>query len=161
MKSKHIQWALGVVLFVAGIVVLAHSQAMPGKGMHRGGWGRHGMFLRHMARELNLTDAQKAQIKSLAQAERPAIQPLVQQLAGLRKQMLTATANGAFDQEKVQAIANQQAQILAQLMVARQQLQSKIYNTVLTSDQKAKADQFRQGQLSRIDQWVQKGTAMQ
>ena len=33
--------------------------------------------------------------------------------------MLTATANGAFDQAKVQSLATQQAQIMAQLAVQK------------------------------------------
>ncbi len=160
MKSKYVLLALAMVLLVAGVVVLAHAQAMQNKDMHRGGWfGRgHGMFLQHMARYLDLTDAQKAQIKSLWDAQRPAMQPLLKQLAAGRKDMLAATANGAFDQAKVQAIASQQAQTMAQLTVLREQLQSKIYNTVLTSDQKAKVDQMRQKQLSHLDQWIQQGT---
>ncbi len=160
MKSKqYLLIGLVVALVFAGVVVLAHSQAVQDKGMHRGGWfGGHGMFMRHMARYLDLSDAQKSQIKSLWQAQRPAFEPLLQQLAAGRKEMLAATANGNFDQAKVQAIATRQAQIMAQLTVLREQLQSKIYNTVLNSDQKAKVDQMRQKQLSRIDQSLQKGT---
>ncbi len=162
MKSKYVQLVLAMVLVVAGVVVLAHSQAVPGKGMRHGGWfGARGMFLEHMARYLDLSDDQRAQIKSLWEAQRPATEPLLKQLAVGRKDMLAATANGAFDQAKVQAIANQQAQILAQLTVLREQLQSKIYNTVLTSDQKAKVDQMRQKQLSRLDQWIANGTPKQ
>ncbi len=159
MRSKYFQLGLGIVLVLAGVVILAHSQTVQNKGWHRGGWsGARGMFLRHMARYLDLTDSQKAQIKSLWEAQRPAIQPLLQQLAAGRKDMLVATANGSFDQAKVQAIATQQAQTLAQLTVLREQLQSKIYNTVLNSDQRAKVDQLRQKRLGRLDQWLQKGT---
>ncbi len=159
MKSKYLQLALAVVLVVVGVVVLAHSQAVPDKGWHRGGGaGPRGMFLRHMARYLDLSDAQKAQIKALWQSERPAMQPLLQQLAAGRKDMLAATANGNFDQAKVQAIATQQAQTMAQVTVLREQLLSKIYNTVLNSDQKAKVDQMRQRQLDRLNQRLQQAT---
>jgi Spy/CpxP family protein refolding chaperone len=70
--------------------------------------------------------------------------------------MLSATAGGAFDQAKVQQFANQRAQITAQLEVQKAQVHSQIYNQVLTSDQKAKADQMRQTQLERINQRLQK-----
>jgi Spy/CpxP family protein refolding chaperone len=156
MRIKYLHWILAAIFFVAGVAVLAHSQTMGRPGMRHRGWGgRRGMF---MARYLDLTDAQKTQIKSLWQQERTTIQPLMQQLAAGRKQMLAATAKGNFDQAKVQSIATQQAQTLAQLMVARQQLQTKIYNTVLTPEQRAKVDQIREKQLSRLDQQRQGST---
>jgi hypothetical protein len=70
--------------------------------------------------------------------------------------MLTATSGGAFDQAKVQAIATQQAQLMSQMTVLKEQLRSQIYNTVLTTDQKAKADQMRQNQLTRMNERLQK-----
>lgn len=158
MKNRYLLWAIGVLLIVAG-AILAHSQAMY-REMRQGGWhGHRGMFMgMGMARNLNLTDAQKTQVKSLREQERPVIQPLLKQLAANHKELLAATANGSFDEAKVRAIASQQAQIMAQLMVGRQQMASKIYNTVLSADQKAKFDQMRETQTSRIDQWIQKGT---
>ena len=82
--------------------------------------------------------------------------PLVQQLAENRKAMLAATANGAFDQAKVQAIANQQSQAMAQLMVQKASIQHQIYTQVLTADQRTKADQMREKQMERIDQRLQR-----
>jgi Spy/CpxP family protein refolding chaperone len=84
------------------------------------------------------------------------MRPLFQQMAQNRLAMLNATASGAFDQAKVQAIANQQAQIMAQLAVQRASLRTQIYNQVLTADQKAKADQLRQNQIARINQRLEK-----
>ncbi len=157
MKKHYIEWILALLLIVSGGVMLLRAQAPQGSqgpkmGMGRGGWRGHGMFLQHMAKYLDLTDAQKTQIKSLMQAERPATKPLLDQLAAARKDMLTATASGAFDQAKVGPIATREAQAKAQLEIMRQELQAKIYNTVLTSDQKAKVDQMRQKQLDRINQ---------
>jgi Spy/CpxP family protein refolding chaperone len=71
------------------------------------------------------------------------MQPLLKQLADSRKQMTTATANGAFDQARVAAIANQQSQAMAQLIVEREKTQAQIYNQVLTSEQQAKMDDLR------------------
>ena len=82
--------------------------------------------------------------------------PLMQQLAENRKAMLAATASGAFDQAKVTAIANQQAQVMAQLTVEKESMQHQIYTQVLTPDQRATADQLRAKQMARIDQRLQK-----
>ncbi len=170
MKKYYMELILALVLITGGGVLLVRAQAPQGndagpgvgvgKGMGHGGWmgGGHGMFLQHLARYLNLSDAQKAQIKSLVQAQRPVMQPVIQQLAAARKDMLTATASGAFDQAKVSAIASREAQFQAQLEVVQQELQAKIYNTVLTSDQKTKVDQMRQKQLDRINQRLQNST---
>ncbi len=110
----------------------------------------------YLAKALNLTDAQKEQVKSILQANRASSRPLKQQLAQNRIAMLTATSNGAFDQAKVTAIANQQAQLMAQMMVQKQSIQHQIYTQVLTPEQRATADQMRQKQLARINERLQK-----
>jgi protein CpxP len=120
------------------------------------------MFGRHMgwiARKLDLTDAQKTQIQSMIQAERPNFQPLVKQLAANHEQMLVATRGGGFDEAQVRTLANQQAQTLAELMVIRERVISKVYNTVLTPDQKTKADALRQHMLERMSQRFQEQTS--
>ncbi len=106
--------------------------------------------------ELNLTDAQKTQIKTIMQSQRTAVRPLMQQLTQNRIDTINATAGGAFDQAKVQALATQRAQIMAQLEVQKAQIHSQIYNQVLTSDQKAKADQLRQTKLTRLNARLQR-----
>ena len=116
---------------------------------------RHGHF-GYLAKQLNLTDAQKAQIKTMMQAQRTTLRPLMQQMAQNKLAMLNATASGAFDQAKVQSLANQKAQLMAQLEVQKASLHSQIYNTVLTADQKAKADQLRQNQITRINEHLTK-----
>ncbi|MFB3814784.1 MAG: Spy/CpxP family protein refolding chaperone [Terriglobales bacterium] len=153
MRSKYVKWT-GLLLLVIAGGVLAFAQVRQHYGGR--GMGMHGRFLHRMARYLELTEAQKAQIKSMWQAEKPAVMPLVRQLADARKQMLQLTANGSFDQEKVQALANQQSQALAQLIVEKQKLESQIYSRVLTPEQRTKVDQMRQKHTARIDTWLQK-----
>jgi len=130
-------------------VVGAHTRGGgPGSMMfgHRMGW---------IARKLDLTDAQKTQIQALIQAEQPNFQPLVKQMAANHQQMLVATRGGSFDEEQVRRLASQQAQTLAQLMVIRERVIAKAYNTVLTADQRTKADTLRQQMLDRMSQRLQ------
>jgi periplasmic protein CpxP/Spy len=156
MKSKFLSIAL-LASMVCGTAMLSQAQG-PGEwgGGHGGGFGK-------MATLLNLTQAQKEQIHTLMQAQRTANAPLHQQLAQIRIQMLNATASGAFNQASIQSLATQQAQIMAQMTVQREQLQSQIYNQVLTSQQKATADQIRQNEITQINEHLQKesGTASQ
>jgi len=156
MKIKF--WSVAVALLalvLCGAAMLSYAQQ--NDAASASGWSghRHG-HMGYMARELNLTDAQKQQIKTMMQSNRATLRPLLQQLAENRKAMLAATANGAFDQAKVQAIANQQSQAMAQLMVQKAAIQHQIYTQVLTPDQRTTADQMRAKQKARIDQRLQK-----
>ena len=131
-----------VLLIVAGVIGIAGAEY--GIGQH--GWGFHGpgrfpaAFIAH---ELNLTDAQKTQIKSIWAAERPAITPLLRQVLNGCDEMSSANANGNFDEGKSRAIADKEAAAVSQLFVERERLISKIYNEVLTPEQRVKADQLR------------------
>jgi len=155
MRAWSFMTALAAVL-ICGAVALSYAQQAADNGGGAAWRGAHHARMGYLARELNLTDAQKAQIKTMRQSQRATLRPLMQQMAQNRLAMLNATANGAFDQAKVQAIANQQAQIMAQLAVQKASLRSQIYNQVLTADQRAKADQLRQHQVDRINQHLQK-----
>lgn len=158
MKTK--MWSVAVALLalvLCGTATLSYAQQSEENAGGAAAWSghRHG-HMDYLARELNLTDAQKAQIKTMMQSQRTTLRPLMQQMGQNRLAMLNATAGGQFDQAKVQSIANQQAQIMAQLAVQKASLRSQIYNQVLTSDQKTKADQLRQNQIARINQHLQK-----
>lgn len=157
MKTK--VWSVAVALLalvLCGTAILAYAQQNDeNSGASAWAGHRHG-HMAYLAKQLNLTDAQKQQIKTMAEAQRTTMRPLMQQIAQNRLAMLNATASGAFDQAKVQAIANQQAQLMSQLLVQKAQLHSQIYNQVLTADQKAKADQLRQNQIERINQHLEK-----
>ncbi len=152
MKARYLAIAL-VVAAGALTAVWAHTRA----------GGAHGMvFGRHMgwiAWKLNLSDAQKTQIQSMIQAERPNFQPLVKQLAANHQQMLVATRGGSFDETQVRTLANQQAQTLAELMVIRERVIAKAYNTVLTPEQKTKADTLRQHMLDHMSKRFQEQTS--
>ena len=150
MKNRYLAIALALVVAAGGVTAIwAHARDGGPGGMmfgHRMGF---------IARKLGLSDAQKTQIHSLIQAERPNFEPLMKQLAANHQQMLVATRGGNFDEAQVQVLANQQAQTLAQLMVVRERVISKAYNTVLTPDQKTKADTLRQQMFDRMSQRFQ------
>ena len=156
MKTKF--WSVAVALLalvLCGTALLSYAQesaTAPAEGWH--GHAQHHMAW--MAKQLNLTDAQKEQIKTLMQSQRATMRPLMQQLAENRKAMLAATANGAFDQAKVTTIANQQAQLMAQLMVQKESIHHQIYTQILTPDQRTTADTMRTKQMARIDERLQK-----
>jgi protein CpxP len=148
VNKKYLMTAL-IVALAAGLAVTVFAQGP------RWGHGRHeGRMLHWMSSELNLTDAQQAQIKTILQAEHAKIQPLVQQLRK-NQQAQDASLNGSFDEAKAQAFAASQAQIMTNVIVERQRAKSQIY-AVLTPEQQQKAIELRQQREQRRQQWMHK-----
>ena len=111
--------------------------------------GEHGFMGGRMAKALNLTDAQQAQIKSIMQAEKPKMQPLMEQLRGDEQQIRDATKATPFDEAKVTSLAANEAQVRAQMTVERARMQSQIYQ-LLTPEQRSKADAMQKQFGSRM-----------
>ncbi len=136
-----------MVLAVMSCAILLAGQAFaqgPGRGMGPGGgFGAPGMMLGN----LDLTDAQKEQVKTLTTAFRTAVEPFRTQLRDLSQEMRTATANGAFNEAQVRTIAENQAKVNVEITVASEKLRSEIY-AILTPEQRAKVDE-EQTQMQR------------
>ena len=160
MKTKTIIAVSAAILLLGGGLVAARAHTVHhGFGHHDGRGFDRGLAM--VAWKLDLTDAQRAQVKSMWKAEWPAVQPLVQQLASEQNQMFDATQKGAYDEAKVKAIAGQQSQAIAQLLVEKERFISQVYNTVLNPDQRIKADAMRQEWEQRINRRLQEHTAPQ
>jgi len=158
MKSSSWKFAVALLaVLLCGTLMIGYAQQTDDASPKAAWTGhRHGGHMGYMAKALNLTDAQKQQIKSIWQANRASSGPLMQQMAQNRLAMLTATSGGTFDQAKVTALANQQAQLTAQMTVQRESIQHQIYTQVLTPEQRTAADQLRQKQIDRINERLQK-----
>jgi periplasmic protein CpxP/Spy len=157
MKTKFWMFTVAMLaVLLCGTVMFSYAQQTDSGAAPAWAGHRHGGQMGYMFKKLNLTDAQKAQVKSIMQANRATNRPLMQQMAQNRLAMLTATSNGAFDQAKVTALATQQAQLMAQMAVQRETIQHQIYTQVLTPEQQATANQMRQNQINRITEHLQK-----
>jgi Spy/CpxP family protein refolding chaperone len=99
--------------------------------------------IERLARDLSLTDAQQAELKTFLDTERTTMDALRKRMDEQRKQLDAATANGQFDEAQVRALAGQQAQTMTDLIVEHKRIEAKIYNT-LTQEQRARFEQFRQ-----------------
>jgi protein CpxP len=156
MKSKFWMVAAALLaLVMGGFALLSYAQDDPTTTPQKA-WSGHHARMGYLMRELNLTEAQKAQIEQIFEANKASGLPLMQQMAANKEAMLEATANGNYDQAKIQALATQQAQLMSQLIVQKQAVRHQIYSQVLTADQRTKADQLRAQQISRIDSRIQK-----
>jgi Spy/CpxP family protein refolding chaperone len=158
MKTKVIVATTAAILLIGGALVAARAHAMH-HGFHNGRGFDRGLAM--LSWKLDLNDAQRAQVKTMFNSEWPAVQPLLQQLATEQNQMFAATSKGAFDEAKVNAIAQQQSQAIAQLLVAKERFISQVYNNVLNSEQRTKADAMRQEWEQRINQRLQEHSSAQ
>jgi protein CpxP len=105
--------------------------------------GRRGGMTGMFFRGLDLTDAQKEQIKSINEQARTSSAPFREQLKPFRDQMRALVESGNFNESNARAIAAQQSQIEAELAVIRARTEAAVYN-VLTPEQKTKLAELRQ-----------------
>jgi periplasmic protein CpxP/Spy len=132
------------IIVAAILMAVAAGLATSALAQHPGmGFGRHkGWMLKHMAKQLNLTEAQQTQIKGLMADEKTKIKPIKQQLRQ-NEEAQNANINGTFDEAQARAFAGKQAQLMTDLIVEKQRLKSQIF-AVLTPEQRQKAQQLMQ-----------------
>ena len=139
---------LGAALIVVGITV-AWTQTQTWRGGHGPIWFHHGP-MGYVAHELNLSDTQKAKIRSIWEGERPNISGLVHEFASEQKEMDALTFQGGTpDDGRIQVIAARQGATLAKLFAEKEKLTNKVYSQVLNPAQRTKADELRKRWSSR------------
>jgi periplasmic protein CpxP/Spy len=140
--------AAAVVLGTALSQAQATSDAPAPPPMHGHEFGMGEPMMHFFADKLDLTDQQRAELKSIMQKERPAVRPLMQQSHAIEQQ-LHQYAEGAYDEAKVRTLANQKAQIEAELTVQRTRIHNELFQ-VLTPDQQAKAKELEAQHVGRF-----------
>ena len=152
--SKKFFLVPAILLAVAVGLAAFAQQPGPGRGL-----GHHGWMLKKMTRELNLTEAQQAQVKTILQAEHAKVQPLMLQM---RQNEMARNQNvtGNFDETEARAFAGKQAQITSDLIVEKERTKSQIY-AVLTPEQRQKALQLLQQREQRRQERMQKHSHQQ
>ncbi len=135
MKAKYFK-ILAAVLAISVLAAIAVSQTVRRAHMHGDGMFG-GPMLGHLARKLDLSDAQRAQVKDILAKEKPVIRPLMLQMAQSRSQLRQLALSGNFDEAKARELATQQAQTVTELTVQRARIESELFQ-VLTADQKTK-----------------------
>jgi Spy/CpxP family protein refolding chaperone len=152
-KTKVIGGALAFVAALSlSVVVLAQQgdhrgfsgpppEGRPGEG-RPGPGGRRGDVLGPLAHDLNLTDAQKEQIKQLADSFEASTQNLREQMHKAGGTPLDGL-DANFDEATVRAAAQARASVQVEMDVAHAKMLSQVY-ALLTAEQKAKLAELRQ-----------------
>ena len=148
---RRIVWTtLGAVLIVVSITV-AWTQTRAWGGGHGPFWFHHGP-IGFLAHELDLSETQKSQIKTIWEGERPNIAVLVREFASEQKEMAAITfQDGAADEGRMHDISAREGATLAKLFEEKEKLTRKIYFQVLNPAQRKKADELRKGWNSHLE----------
>jgi Spy/CpxP family protein refolding chaperone len=149
MKRIIIWSSVGFLLAAVGILVV-RADGSTHHGWGARGWGHHGP-LGYFSHELKLSDAQKSQVESIWNTERPTIASLVHELASENNEMAAATAKGNIDEGKLQAIASRQGDTIAKLLVEKERFEARVYTSVLNPDQRTRADELQSTWHSRLN----------
>lgn len=152
---------------LAGLAVFLLSStlalAQPRGGRHGGpGWGAGpeglggpgplggGMLRGMMGAALDLDDAQKEQIRSILEATRTSLQPVMEQLRQNREAAQAAVQAGKSDAE-LQQIADEGGRLHAQIQGAMLKAHAKVW-AVLTPQQKEKWNKLREEARARMEE---------
>ena len=149
IKAFGIAAAIVLVISVGAMTLKAQ-----GPEHHRhGGPGPMGMMggdnSRFLEKALDLTDAQKAQVKALHEAQHATMQPIHQQLMTAHKAIADASSNGNFDEGKIRDIVKANQEAFTQAIVAEAKMKSDFYK-ILTPEQQAKLATMHQNMKDHV-----------
>jgi len=134
MTNNKKWFTAAAVLALSGTLAFAAPHEGQGRGGKHGRGGRHGGFGEHLAQKLNLTDAQKQQIKDVQQNFRNENKAFFESARDTRRQMHDAREAGDTARlESLKATAQSQRAQMKQLRDAQMQR----IEAVLTIEQRA------------------------
>lgn len=143
LKTMLLNLALPLIL---GSCVIAVAQPPWARGGGPGGPGQGGPGGGNMedrfARLLNLTDAQKTQIKNLREQAQAASKPYFEQIKPITEQMQKLIEAPVFDEAAARALASKMSQVQTEIHLIQAKTENAIYQ-LLTAEQKAKLAELR------------------
>jgi len=140
MKSIRFRFLIAAMAVLLGTAIAksqtADADTPPPAPAHAHGYGMRDHMMGFWAKKLDLTDAQKTQMKTIMQKEHPVMKPLFQQSHQIELQM-RQYAEGTYDEAKVRTLATQKAQVEAELEVQKTRIHNEMFQ-ILTPDQQTK-----------------------
>jgi protein CpxP len=160
MKSIRFRFLVAALAMMLGTAVVnaqtADSSTAPSPhehGMGMGMEGHEGHMMGFFAKYLDLTDAQRTQMKTVMHKEHATMKPLMMQVHQLDQQ-LRQYVEGTYDDGKVQALVSQQAQTLVQMKVQETRIHNELYQ-LLTPEQQTKMKEFEANHEARMQKHMQ------
>jgi Spy/CpxP family protein refolding chaperone len=133
---------LAISVLALGAIFVVAQKGETNKGKFNKGFGGRGFGFGRMAEKLNLSEEQKAQIKQITETEKARVEPIFAALRENHQKLEDLTADGSFDEAKVQALAAEQGTLSAQLIVEKERTKSQIFQ-ILTLEQREQAKQLK------------------
>lgn len=156
MKKRNV--IIGSVVGLIALAAIGAAGARPG-GFCGAGLGADSPFagpmmhghghLRHLMRQLDLTEEQRDKVFDVLYAQVPAAREKVKELREGREALVSAAMSGNYDPQQVRTLADAQVKPISDLIVMRTETLNKIY-AVLTPEQQAKAAELK-------DEWMERG----
>jgi periplasmic protein CpxP/Spy len=125
-----------------------------GQGFRHHGHGRHGGH-GMLFEKLNLSDAQKDQLKQLRSSQHEAIKPLMEQIRSKQAEIRQSTQGNTFNEALVTQKLTEIAGLKAKLMGERFKMHQDMLN-LLTPEQKTKLEQMQQEFKQKREEFKQK-----
>ena len=152
-KGRIKTFAIAIISAIALAASIAVAQTVTKQGTQQGterhwGHGGHkgegfgGMREGGFFRQLNLTDDQKAKMKSIRETFAQTNKPLRDQLRAKRQELRQASEGGTFNEALATQKLTEIAPLQAKLMAAEHNLHQEMLS-VLTAEQKAQLEQSR------------------
>jgi len=152
-RVRKIVVTAGLVALMAGgaVALLAQGQgrgAGPGRPGGPGGPGERGFAAGFALGQLDLSDAQKQQVRDITQRDREQMRSTMQRLDQAMQAQRAAIDQVPVNEQAVRAAAAQVATVQADLAVAQARVHADIWN-ILTPEQQTKAKELEQQAQAR------------
>lgn len=138
MKRWTTTVALLIALIAGGLATGAAAQGH--NGPRRGPMGPV-LLSPMLLRQLNITETQREQIRTLAETHRATVEPLREQLRQSHEAVLRASLTTTFDEAAVRALIAQTESVRTSIGVAEAKVNSQVY-ALLTPEQRTQLEQF-------------------
>jgi Spy/CpxP family protein refolding chaperone len=148
MRRNLIGLAMVAALATGAVIAQTARPRLAQGGLAKGKLPLGANLRQRLIRNLDLSDAQKAQAKTIFQQANQESAPLRAQLKDNRQEMAAAVKNNSTIQ--IQQLATAAGALQGQAMAIRSSAMAKFY-AILTPDQKTKLDQM-QGKLQQLFQ---------
>ena len=151
IRSLAVTGALAGVLAAGSVMAQSPADSGPGRG--RGGFARGGGFDRGGGelRGLNLTDAQRQQIRALHDQHREQTQAAATRLRTAMEAQRKAVETVPLNEGAIRATSQELAEAQTELAIERAKLHAQVV-ALLTPEQKAQAEKLRADREARRPQ---------
>jgi protein CpxP len=153
MKPRFVVTALLSLGMFGNLIAQDSQDTNPEPQKHE--WHHHGAMFWHELKQLDLTDAQKQQVKQIMQSNRQNRRTIEKDMIAARKDVATAVFSNPNDEAAIRAKAAAISNAVTAQIVNQAQLLSQI-SKILTPDQQQKMNQLQQDHLAQMQQMIDK-----